>query len=280
MVRLTIFHWLVVVVAAEVAVAAVLVGPSRFLRLPGQLRERLWTSAPYVVALGVTAALASTVRQVTASVSWLFGLNVTPLIHALEGETVAWIQSFATPPATAYLAFVYVFGFSFLLVFSVLLYLSLDDPRPFRELALALVFNDLVGLLAFTILISYGPRNVIPGVVEPILFSTFPETRLLNAAATEVSNVFPSMHTSLSVTVAYMAWRTREAVPRWWYLALPVAASIVLATMYLGIHWIIDVLAGVALGVGSVRLAARAVEREYLPRLVAEGRRRVARRTG
>lgn len=266
--QLSIFHWLVAVVAVEVVVAVLVVGPSRFAGGLAPIIGRHRESVPYVVVLGVTAAFGSVVRRTAADVSWLVGLNVTPFIESIEGGAAGWIQSFATPPATAALAFAYVFGFPLLLVFPVVLYAVLDDPRPFRELALAYAITDLVGLVAFTALISYGPRNAIPGIVDPILFSTYPSTRILNAAATANTNVFPSLHTSLSVTVAYMAWRTRGTVGRWWYLSAPLAACIVLATMYLGIHWIVDVVAGALLGVGSVRVAARAVDRGLLQRAV------------
>lgn len=279
MIRLSIFHWLVGVVAVEVAVGVALVGPSHFRGVRRHLLGRLRRSAPYIVVLVASAGAASAVRRTTATVSWLVGVNVTPLIHAVEGGAVATVQTVASPPVTAFLAFVYVYGFPFLLVFPVLLYLAVDDPRPLRELALALVFNDLIALVAFATMISYGPRNVIPGLVDPILFSTYPEARVLNASATANSNVFPSMHTSLSVTVAYMAWRTRGTVRNWPLVAVPLSSCVVVATMYLGIHWVLDVVAGVILGVGSVWLAARAVEREALPGLVTTVAGRLGRRS-
>lgn len=267
MVRLTIFHWLVGVVAAEVAVAVLIIGQARFAGGHRTAARRLRRSAPYVATLALVAALGAVGRRITDELAWLVGVNVTPAIQAIEGGSVAWMQSLASPPVTALLSFVYVYGFPFLLVFPLLLYLVVDDGRPFRELALAFALNDLIGLLAFVALISYGPRNVIPGLVEPLLFSTYPETRILSSSATANTNVFPSLHTSLSVTVAMMAWRTRGQVRTWWYLAAPLAAGVIVATMYLGIHWIVDVLGGLALGVGSVRVAALAVDRRYLPRL-------------
>lgn len=268
MVRLSIFHWLVGVVAAEVLLGVLLVGPSRFVGFWSHVTERLRGSAVYVVVLGGVATAGTLVRRTTADVSWVIGLNVTPVIEVIEGGAVGWIQSFASPPMTAVFAFAYVFGFPFLVVFPVLLYVVLDDPRPFRELALAYAMTDLIGLLAFTVFISYGPRNVIPGAVEPLLFSSYPSTRVLNASATANSNVFPSLHTSLAVTSAYMAYRTRVTVGRWWYLSAPLAGCVVSATMYLGIHWVTDIAAGVVLGIGTVKLASMVVERDVVPRLV------------
>jgi membrane-associated phospholipid phosphatase len=60
-------------------------------------------------------------------------------------------------------------------------------------------------------------------------------------------NVFPSLHTSLSVTVAAMAYRTRDHYPLWAPVAAVLAASVVFSTMYLAIHWATDVVGGVVL---------------------------------
>jgi len=57
--------------------------------------------------------------------------------------------------------------------------------------------------------------------------------------------------------VALLAWQTRGEYPWWSRIAVPIAASVVLSTMYLGIHWAVDVLAGAAMAVGIVSLASR-----------------------
>jgi membrane-associated phospholipid phosphatase len=71
------------------------------------------------------------------------------------------------------------------------------------------------------------------------------------------TNVFPSLHTSLSITVALIAWQTRRQYPLWTAVSVPIAASVVISTMYLGIHWAIDVLAGALMAWVIVRLASR-----------------------
>jgi membrane-associated phospholipid phosphatase len=50
--------------------------------------------------------------------------------------------------------------------------------------------------------------------------------------------------------------------------ALALGATIVLSTFVLGVHWIPDMIAGVALGIASVLLAWRIVHRGRSPFLV------------
>jgi len=98
-------------------------------------------------------------------------------------------------------------------------------------------------------------------MVEPLLFDLVPLSQLLTAQINSSTNVFPSLHTSLSTTVAVLAWQTREVYPRWPVLSVPLALGVAFSTMYLGIHWAIDVLAGVCLGLASVAIAGWIVDR-------------------
>ncbi len=49
--------------------------------------------------------------------------------------------------------------------------------------------------------------------------------------------------------------------PKWFVVATVLAVSVAVSTMYLGIHWLIDVLAGIALAHASVALAGQFVGR-------------------
>ena len=60
-------------------------------------------------------------------------------------------------------------------------------------------------------------------------------------------------------TVLIFAWYTREEYPRWLSVCAFFTISIVISTMYLGIHWAIDVVAGVILAAASVYLSRRFV---------------------
>jgi len=172
------------------------------------------------------------------------------------------VQSVAHPALTAYFSSVYVYGYVFLLVFPVLAYIVLDRLDSFRGLVWAFLFNYALGLVCYTVFIAYGPRNALPGLVEPLLYNPTPEYQMLTREINHNTNVFPSLHTSLSVTVLIFAYRTRDVYRRWLPVAALLSASIVVSTMYLGIHWATDVAAGMALAWVSVRLADRMVERD------------------
>jgi membrane-associated phospholipid phosphatase len=199
----------------------------------------------------------SVVRDVGVAVSWIIGINVTDVILSIEGGFVGSVQSLASPPVTVYFSLIYVYGYSFLLTFPLVIYLLYEDARPLHETTVAYIVNYGVGVVCYVLFVAYGPRNVIPELVDPLLYTNWPQSQLLVRQVNANTNVLPSLHTSLSVTVALLAYRFRKAYPRWLPIAAWLAVSVTISTMYLGIHWGTDVLAGIVLAVLSVWIAER-----------------------
>lgn len=234
-----------------------IVGRYRLVQLRRHWRGRLRAAAPSLLILAAILLINRTARQLVPELSWIVGFRITGQIYGIEGALVAWLQSFATPMMTMYFTYVYVYGYVYLLVFPLVAYLALENPRPIRETALAYTFNYGIGLVCYVLFVAYGPRNMMPDLVDSLLISSWPQAALLITEINVNTNVFPSLHTSLSVTVALLAYRTRQIYPLWTVIAIPLAASIVGATMYIGSHWAIDVIAGIGLAVISVALAKR-----------------------
>ena len=263
---------LAVVLVMLLVASGVIVGRDRLVRTRSEYRERLVSVAPYLGLFAVVLVANKVARDVGPGISWLIGLNVTPYIHRLDGlllwpvapgstpQVVVWLQSSGSPALTAYFSFVYVFGYVFLLVFPLLSYFALRDPRPLRRALVAYGANYLIGVVCYVVFIAYGPRNLIASDVEGLLFTQYTQFQFLTASVNHRTNVFPLLHTSMAVTAALLAWTTRDEYPLWLPVAAVLAVSVALSTMYLGIHWATDVIFGVALGWVSVRVGRRLEE--------------------
>ena len=263
---------------------ATLVGRDRIVETRREYRERFTAVAPYAGLLTVVLAANKIARDIGPAVSWLVGVRITGWLKRLDGlllwplfpgdppQVVVWLQSMATPELTAYFSFVYVYGYVFLLAFPPIAYFALPRPEPLRRTIVAYGANYLIGVLCYIVFIAYGPRNLIIEQAEGLLFSQYTQYQFVTAAVNDETNVFPSLHASMAVTVALLAWRTRDDYPLWVPIATVLAASVVVSTMYLGIHWATDVIFGAVLAGISVRIGV--YFEETVP--LGEARRRLA----
>jgi membrane-associated phospholipid phosphatase len=74
-----------------------------------------------------------------------------------------------------------------------------------------------------------------------------------NELLVNVMNCFPSMHTSISFAMLLLALREKDRIFK--TIMVTYCASIIFSTMYLQIHWVLDVIAGMLFAWGVVKLA-------------------------
>ncbi len=250
---------LALVVGAMLATATlVIIGPRRFAEAVSDSRRRFEAmSVPLAVLVTVLFVRWST-QEATIRLSWrVIGSNLTPLIFEVErtlfgNNPVEVLQAFQTEWATAFFVFIYIYGYAFLLLFPFVAYFALERTEWLSTLVLAYTVNYAIGLVFYVLVIAYGPRNFDPVVFEGLLYQAFPRAGYLTHSVNQPINVFPSLHTSLSMTVLFLAWHTREEYPLWVPISGVIAISVALSTMYLGIHWLSDVVAGTLLAAFAV----------------------------
>ena len=221
---------------------------------------RLRAVAPYAAVLAAVLAINKGFQERIWALSEAVGYEATGLFYRIEGDLVAGVQAAIPDVAATYFAFVYMFGYGLLLVCPLFLYLFAASPQPLKALLAAYTVNYAAAVVAYTLVIAHGPRRAVGGT-QGVLQEAFPYFTLLTGQVNQPTNVFPSLHTSMSVTVLLFAVLTRDQFPRWVPIAAVLTGSIVLATMYLGIHWLTDVVAGVALAVAAVGVSSRLVGR-------------------
>lgn len=250
-----------------VVVGAIVLRGTDVARFRSEYRQRLRIGLPALVVLGGVLLLNAIFRTAAEELSWLIGFNITGRIYGIEGELVFWIQSFFGASMVGFFSFMYVYGYVLLLVFPLIAYVTLQRLDVFQELTIAYTMNYTIGLICYIFFIAYGPRNLIPELVGAPLYTEYPDVKLLTSVVNRQTNVFPSLHASLSATAMLFAWRTRESLPAWLPIAVFVGSGVIVSTMYLAIHWFIDVLAGLALAGISTWGGIHLHERGYIQKL-------------
>lgn len=177
---------------------------------------------------------------------WLFGVNPTE-----------WLAQFAHPVLTEILQLAYSSYYIFFIALFFEFYRR-QNLAHFYSGAMIIVYGFYLSYIGYLLVPAVGPRftlhNFFAYDVElPGLFLTPFLREIINTgggiavgAANPVDfvnrDVFPSGHTQLTLTAIYLSF-TMHSKNTWWLL--PVGTLLIIATVYLRYHYVIDVLAGI-----------------------------------
>ncbi|OXM15385.1 phosphatase PAP2 family protein [Paenibacillus herberti] len=194
--------------------------------------------------------------------------DFTHVVQRFEGGFVEGFQQlFYAPWLTPFLAFFYIVVFQSVLVASLAIYMYQDrSGRQFTAVCYAVMINYLVAIPFYLFL----PVNEVwahdPNV-KFYMLEAFPAFETMYRGLSGLDNCLPSLHTSISVTMALLA--ARSGNKRWAWFAGINAAIIIFSIFYMGIHWLTDMLGGLVLATFAVALAYRLADlktvRERVP---------------
>ena len=252
---------MVTVVVMIVIAIPTIVGVGRFRRSFQRWQATVRAVFPIALVLVPVLLVNRVTRQELIDISQDYGLRMDSFFYDLEGGSILLLQQIASTPLTQYFTFIYIYAYAFMLIFPVIAYFTLRDSTTLRRLLAAYTLNYAIGATFYVLIHAFGPRQYYGPELEGLIYDFQPAYQHLTREVNHNTNVFPSLHTSLSATVMIFAYRTREAFPRWTPIATLIAVSVWISTMYLGIHWAIDVFAGLVLAAVCVRLADRLVGR-------------------
>jgi len=193
------------------------------------------------------------------------GHDFTRLIYGLEGHATARLQAaLAWTPLTWFLGYVYVVVFPCLVFVSIFVFDHLRNRRGLAMVLIGYASNFLIVLPFYLVFpvreaFHYYKRDLGSDALRMLLNDIHPAIMVAYRAMSGLDNCFPSFHTSLAVTMALVAVHAERRAYAW--LVAFFAAANIFATVYLGVHWIIDVVAGLLVGVVAYALARRASRR-------------------
>ncbi len=166
-------------------------------------------------------------------------------------EPAMALDRIVTPSTTEWFAFFY-FGYFFVLALHVvpILFMS-QSQRVLGEFALGMVFTFCIGHTVYMLVPGFGPYRAMASQFQ----TTFPHGLWLDLVMDTVKSggaqkdIFPSLHTAAPTFIALFSFRHRHRVPyRYtWPLTAFFALNIMVATMFLRWHYLVDVVAGLAL---------------------------------
>ena len=174
-------------------------------------------------------------------------------VHVLRARPPRPLRGDHLPAALEWLSACYVFYAPLYPVVLAAVFAK-KDPAPFRELAFALTLVLATGYVLYTVVPAQGPLFVDRFDVSlDGYYGAWLKSQLMDRTRVP-RDCFPSLHTAVSLT---LLWGALRHVRRLGWALLPIVVSIPVACVYLRYHYVVDVLAGLALFAAVATLTVR-----------------------
>lgn len=175
---------------------------------------------------------------------WLFGVHPT-----------VWMESFISPSLSAALQFAYISYYFIPLSLGIVL-IARGRLREFEEVLFGILLCFYLSYAGYLLFPAIGPRFTLGHLqtgdlqLTPLIAAI---QEALNNLEKNKTDAFPSGHTAVSVMSLYYAWSLRER--KLFAVLVPTVTALLVSTVYLRYHYVIDVIAGVALTPLTIALA-------------------------
>jgi membrane-associated phospholipid phosphatase len=192
--------------------------------------------------------------------------------RALFGVDVpVWLDRFATPLLTQVLVVCYLSYFFAAAILACLIYWA-GQRLLFRDFLVSLTVATMIGYVGYLLVPAVGPylyqRDLfsgrLPGGGLPLTEQVIASVDALKGVARDC---FPSLHTTHTTVVLIFARRFRRAL---FWVYLPMAIGLYVSTLYLRMHYAVDVVAGFATAGAGVILGPRLERFWYADALFAQ----------
>lgn len=160
---------------------------------------------------------------------WLEAINSTPLTLMLSVAYLSW--------------FIFLYGTVFLLLYK--------GKKPVLQYTTIALLTFYIGYILYIFFPGIGPlytynfSTQLGGLTQILLTG-----KLIKPAA----DVFPSLHTAISIVMLVEIWRSFRI---WTWLYAPMTILIIFSTIYLRIHYGVDVIAGILLALVTTHFSPK-----------------------
>jgi PAP2 superfamily len=244
----------------------------------GRLLKRSWVAA-VIYRLGIYGVV---------QVSYFFLKHVLPLVNTTTLDqklydldlslfhfepAMAW-DRYVNPATTEWFAFFY-FGYFLLMAVHVVPLLFFGRKKQIvGEFTFSILLMFSIGHSLYMVVPGYGPYRAMADAFQHPLPHGLWHDLVMDAvhASGALMDIFPSLHTGAPTVLALFSYRNRKEMPyRYtWPIVTFCTVNIIIATMFLRWHYLIDVIAGFSIAVSTV-LLSRPIVRWELARRRREG---------
>lgn len=184
----------------------------------------------------------------------------TAVLTAIEYDIVSRFSSLWTPASIFFFVFIYIILYPFTLWYTPLYSIITNQKKALRTLAFSLFFLYLIALpfyLFFPVTNVYTHYNL-PSALNTVI----PQIETFFYTTTTQNNCFPSLHTAMSIIITRTIFITENK--RFQYLAVFMMVTVIISVLYLSIHWILDVIAGIIVALLALYLSEKTINLNWM----------------
>ena len=185
-------------------------------------------------------------------------LDMTFLVYAIEGETVLWVQEgLRNDYLDVFMTHFYVMGFMIATFSSFIYPIYFDDRHMADRVSLSMFWVYILAIPFYLFLNVKVTGNYIDGM-ETIAYDLTPEIHNWFNRIDPFTNGMPSLHIGLPFAI-WLSMHKWDEDGRWerfrTFLVIFIALTSV-AIVYLGIHWFVDIIGGMAIAILAVNITS------------------------
>ncbi len=205
----------------------------------------LRSSLPFAYCLAIYTNLHDTIHFVNPNDIHFALIKIDQWIFGVQASV--WAQQFIHPWLTEVFSFCYWIYFILIPLVAVILYIQKRYPQ-FREALISTILCFYAGYVLYLIFPAVSPSVILKDMYTVKLNGT-PLTDatmgIANSLPSDVRDAFPSLHAAIAILSLLFAWKYIRLL---FWILLPVCTGLVLSTIYLRHHYVIDLPAGFLLG--------------------------------
>ena len=171
-------------------------------------------------------------------------------------QPTLWMEQWIVPWFTDIMSLAYLSYYFIPVVLIAVLYLK-DRMAEFDRSMFVLAFGYYVSFIGYILFPAIGPRYALTHLYSIPLEGSFITDFVrdaLNALEHNKRDCMPSGHTQIVLMVLFLAYRYQKFL---FYLFFPIISALILSTVYLRYHYVIDLLVGMALAIGCMIFGPR-----------------------
>ena len=222
-------------------------------KLPGRAGTFLYRFSAIVFVVSIYESLGNLIQHLQPDVDPCL-VKIDLFIFGVE--PTLWIQKWIVSWLTDILSLAYLSYYFIPVVLIAVLYLK-HRLVEFDRAMFVLALGYYVSFIGYILFPAVGPRYAITHLFTVPLEGSFITDIVrdtLNALEHNKRDCMPSGHTQIVLMVLFLAYRYEKFL---FYLFLPIICGLIVSTVYLRYHYVIDLFVGGGLAIGCTLIGHR-----------------------